>query len=219
MKRESPSSRGRGLKSPNLSDTLPSPYVALFTRAWIEIYSYKSKLYQTYVALFTRAWIEISTNCAQTRSDRVALFTRAWIEIERVFICAYQQNCRPLHEGVDWNQVLLLSKRLDLKVALFTRAWIEIFLSHLINTGVFCRPLHEGVDWNKIDKVIMLTHQRRPLHEGVDWNTKVRYNLDNETRSPSSRGRGLKSPNLSDTLPSPYVALFTRAWIEIQFGK
>ena len=35
------------------------PYVALFTRAWIEIILYIIKYYVPYVALFTRAWIEI----------------------------------------------------------------------------------------------------------------------------------------------------------------
>ena len=36
-------------------------FVALFTRAWIEINDKKLKELKRYVALFTRAWIEIST--------------------------------------------------------------------------------------------------------------------------------------------------------------
>ena len=34
--------------------------VALFTRAWIEMYSIIGNLYCNIVALFTRAWIEIN---------------------------------------------------------------------------------------------------------------------------------------------------------------
>ena len=33
--------------------------VALFTRAWIEIYNLAVAIYLSFVALFTRAWIEI----------------------------------------------------------------------------------------------------------------------------------------------------------------
>ena len=121
MKRESPSSRGRGLKSPNLSDTLPSPYVALFTRAWIEIYSYKSKLYQTYVALFTRAWIEIV--------------------IPHIIISAV--CCRPLHEGVDWNQIY--DKLTEMRAS---------------------RPLHEGVDWNCRNMLTIYTTSTSPSSRG-----------------------------------------------------
>ena len=35
-----------------------------------------------YVALFTRAWIEIKGGKLQLTASVVALFTRAWIEIE-----------------------------------------------------------------------------------------------------------------------------------------
>ena len=34
-------------------------YVALFTRAWIEIFSSATEIADMMVALFTRAWIEI----------------------------------------------------------------------------------------------------------------------------------------------------------------
>ena len=56
------------------------------------------------------------------------------------------------------------------------------------------RPLHEGVDWNSFIADIIGRFIRRPLHEGVDWNRK-------RANSHSSRC---------------YVALFTRAWIEIE---
>ena len=76
------------------------------------------------VALFTRAWIEmlfelhVSPEGAKSPSSRgrglksldsrskytyrpVALFTRAWIEIFLLNFMLSQDNCRPLHEGVD----------------------------------------------------------------------------------------------------------------------
>ena len=80
--------------------------VALFTRAWIEMYYILSLLQLIGVALFTRAWIEIDYDlsysnpmmspslrgrglkyvvlCDSWYLKRVALFTRAWIEIHKV---------------------------------------------------------------------------------------------------------------------------------------
>ena len=107
--------------------------VALFTRAWIEIFDYFFYCLVSNVALFTRAWIEISyVHCNSIKrkmspSSRgrglksffipyggsvktVALFTRAWIEIV----------CFP-H----------LSQRTA--VALFTRAWIEISTNYNVD--------------------------------------------------------------------------------------
>ncbi len=77
----SPSSRGRGLKSEEVAKLAAETFVALFTRAWIEIHERllalrlcaspssrgrglksQSLLHVAYflsVALFTRAWIEI----------------------------------------------------------------------------------------------------------------------------------------------------------------
>ena len=77
----SPSLRGRGLKYVLLCFGSVKSYVALFTRAWIEIVISIFTPHQYFVALFTRAWIEI-TACSDTASSKtVALFTRAWIEI------------------------------------------------------------------------------------------------------------------------------------------
>ena len=56
-------------------------YVALFTRAWIEIHIKPHKQLNECVALFTRAWIEIVILCLRYMLLIVALFTRAWIEI------------------------------------------------------------------------------------------------------------------------------------------
>ena len=39
-------------------------------------------MYDTFVALFTRAWIEIHLRRIAPRNFVVALFTRAWIEIQ-----------------------------------------------------------------------------------------------------------------------------------------
>ena len=55
--------------------------VALFTRAWIEIYNHICKMGTKQVALFTRAWIEIVNGTVIIGRTWVALFTRAWIEI------------------------------------------------------------------------------------------------------------------------------------------
>ena len=54
-----------------------------------------------FVALFTRAWIEIAWITPTSVYNDVALFTRAWIEIlnvAHIFLTIYR---RPLHEGVD----------------------------------------------------------------------------------------------------------------------
>ena len=58
-----------------------SEFVALFTRAWIEISIDFTKSFDYRVALFTRAWIEMSTIWYEYPVIAVALFTRAWIEI------------------------------------------------------------------------------------------------------------------------------------------
>ena len=55
--------------------------VALFTRAWIEIYPKLIVQISAIVALFTRAWIEIDILGVARVPYIVALFTRAWIEI------------------------------------------------------------------------------------------------------------------------------------------
>ena len=54
-----------------------------------------------YVALFTRAWIEIKVGKEDCRTQAVALFTRAWIEIILVNLIIKPVLSRPLHEGVD----------------------------------------------------------------------------------------------------------------------
>ena len=53
------------------------------------------------VALFTRAWIEIYSSVILNRMNDVALFTRAWIEIYLTYLSNVLTYRRPLHEGVD----------------------------------------------------------------------------------------------------------------------
>ena len=53
------------------------------------------------VALFTRAWIEIFAIALYCLLYLVALFTRAWIEIPFIMSPFALMPSRPLHEGVD----------------------------------------------------------------------------------------------------------------------
>ena len=64
--RMSPSSRGRGLKFCKHTYSCSRRRVALFTRAWIEIYTNFIGDLATSVALFTRAWIEIRSRGIKT---------------------------------------------------------------------------------------------------------------------------------------------------------
>ena len=75
--------------------------VALFTRAWIEIFFLPFARPICAVALFTRAWIEIFQLGQTFCPIIVALFTRAWIEMPSLVIELFSANGRPLYEGVD----------------------------------------------------------------------------------------------------------------------
>ena len=55
--------------------------VALFARAWIEIWDAFFPDQSDEVALFARAWIEIPNPIKQRWANLVALFARAWIEM------------------------------------------------------------------------------------------------------------------------------------------
>ena len=145
----SPSLRGRGLKCKFYSQARSTLLVALFTRAWIEIFS----------------------GFLQCSAVDVALFTRAWIEIQQMIESEYLLRCRPLYEGVDWN--------FDGKS---NAPWPR--------TSPSLRG--RGLKFNRIYKKLLLL------------------------RSPSLRGRGLKLNIFYICLISGLVALFTRAWIEIQ---
>ena len=99
--------------------------VALYTSAWIEIYSRHAWPLMTIVALYTSAWIEIFIRSSENFTTAVALYTSAWIERFQAVAPEHYPQRRTLHECVDWNS---------------KRAW-----------GAYrheCRTLHECVDWN-----------------------------------------------------------------------
>ena len=62
---------------------------------------YDEHIDHTAVALFTRAWIEIFALYYIHPAAFVALFTRAWIEISVITPPACRSPGRPLYEGVD----------------------------------------------------------------------------------------------------------------------
>ena len=129
----------------------------------------------------------------------------------------YTLSGRPLYEGVDWNLSALINRIAEVKspslrgrglkwylfkifcksslVALFTRAWIEMV----------------AIEYHDVFK------RRRPLYEGVDWNGTIIFCMCEVDKSPSLRGRGLKSWYSLHILSVSCVALFTRAWIEISY--
>ena len=116
---------------------------------------------------------------------------RAWIEI-KIFSFLMKWNiCRPLHEGVDWNVLVLdTTEKLPCRPLHEGVDWNSSGICTV--NGIMCRPLHEGVDWNRLLSVDFTIFLRRPLHEGVDWNSNyLRYHIIHK------------------------VALFMRAWIEI----
>ena len=127
-------------------------------------------------------------------ANQVALFTRAWIEIEVSYICRIRSDCRPLYEGVDWNGMRIRH-----------RYYYD------------SRPLYEGVDWNDETSAEELRNDLSPSLRGRGLKSPNRNNPNAVLSSPSLRGRGLKSLCLRNTTSSYCVALFTRAWIEIDF--
>ena len=61
----------------------------------------RGRVHRLLVALFTRAWIEIFNNIIVAEDGTVALFTRAWIEMAFQQLLPLFYPRRPLHEGVD----------------------------------------------------------------------------------------------------------------------
>ena len=124
--------------------------------------------------------------------------------------------CRTLHECVDWNKKDI--------------SWL------FERQG---RTLHECVDWNIVYRKSVNAVRSRTLHECVDWNYRLVQRLIIQFMSHSTRVRGLKYmrswftlfPRLSHStrvrgLKSLFekmlstttsVALYTSAWIEIEF--
>ena len=166
----------------------------------------------------------------------VALFTRAWIEIVADEKESVKAGSRPLYEGVDWNIVYIIT--------CLCENWSPSLRGRGLKSCAYChlqffphrRPLYEGVDWNP-HLTPCQCEQLVALFTRAWIEIKILSHEAFKTWSPSLRGRGLKST--SDTVPvwataSPslrgrglkyplscvhvwlcLVALFTRAWIEI----
>ena len=169
-----------------------STFVALFTRAWIEIqnpfrdvtcnrspssrgrglkYYFRIiiKIYSS-VALFTRAWIEIHKSRVGWLLYCVALFTRAWIEMDNLALLSF-----------GWF------------VALFTRAWIEI---------------RTGRRWRWLS--------RSPSLRGRGLKLRMRQGYDGSGIVALFTRAWIEMVTVTATCKPWRVALFTRAWIEIQ---
>ena len=190
---------------------------------------------QAYVALFTRAWIEIPSQYYTIQSIWVALFTRAWIEIQSEMEALDAVPCRPLYEGVDWNpkSILYNTKYLSrplyegvdwntvrngsprccavspslrgrglksqvniiqykvFEVALFTRAWIEIHVWHSACMSD-CVALFTRA-WIEISLCNGGRSRRwSPSLRGRGLKLPLPITVSFHPLSPSLRGRGLK---------------------------
>ena len=142
--------------------------VALFARAWIEIFNKCANLQTICVALFARAWIEIINGTVIIGRTWVALFARAWIEIlfspclRAVLLLSPSLRGRGLKY-----RLCLLCIRQPL-VALFARAWIEIAIADGSTSAVIVALFARA--WIEIFFVLPLYRfaKSRPLCEGVD---------------------------------------------------
>ena len=189
-----------------------------------------------FVALFTRAWIEIECYPFVVFYGfcRPLYEGVDWNRLLSALAITFRR--RPLYEGVDWNTKSIDTNVISIRspslrgrglkysqsivwqrrnivalftrawieitastvaspavaVALFTRAWIEIESVYLRDNESFCRPLYEGVDWNVNMMLLPSLSECRPLYEGVDWNRAAQYRCQSSSASPSLRGRGLK---------------------------
>ena len=86
----------------NLSVDAKGTSVALFTRAWIEIYlAYVFSEDEIESPSSRGRGLKSALLAATARRSAVALFTRAWIEIARADFLPDNLVRRPLHEGVD----------------------------------------------------------------------------------------------------------------------
>ena len=124
---------------------------------------------------------------------KVALFTRAWIEITS-----------------GWNFFV------HSFVALFTRAWIEIAVASSVLLRFLRSPSLRGRGLKYLVNNHFLLKTRSPSLRGRGLKSKSLPIFATENGSPSLRGRGLKYPTTPKKVTPKMVALFTRAWIEIQ---
>ena len=77
------------------------------------------------------------------------------------------------------------------------------------------RPLYEGVDWNIQVWYNIINERGRPLYEGVDWNRFKDLACKSAVCRPLYEGVDWNTSAVKIFLRRSYVALFTRAWIEI----
>ena len=143
----------------------------------------------------------------------VALFTRAWIEI-LVDGQTYNDVKSPSSRGRGLKFENIYIKRFRLCVALFTRAWIEIpvvILSPLLYyVALFTRAWIEIRLWVlALHRLLVALFTRAWIEISPSFLWALTW------KSPSSRGRGLKSVPKKLTNIMEQVALFTRAWIEM----
>ena len=97
----SPPSRGRGLKHHRRRIVCCSKWIAPFTGARIETYSYPNDQRRPEIAPFTGARIETSTGIWTKVSKLIAPFTGARIETLRNRWTLDRHRDRPLHGGAD----------------------------------------------------------------------------------------------------------------------
>ena len=100
------------------------------------------------VALYMSAWIEIKIHQQLSNYNHVALYMSEWIEIWQTVRKSKFDDCRTLHECVDWNKTANDCIANLSVVALYMSAWIEINRGGLYHEGKPRRTLHECVDWN-----------------------------------------------------------------------
>ena len=143
-----------------------------------------------YVALFTRAWIEIRVMKTITSFHSVALFTRAWIEISYISGKFASQSSPSLRgRGLKYFNISFLS-RSSMSPSLRGRG---LKYKPRENFSVpLGRPLYEGVDWNKLSRKVI----KWPCHVALFTRAWIEIvcllSLTVFPTSPSLRGRGLK---------------------------
>ena len=165
-----------------------------------------------HVALFARAWIETLSRPDKTWSCSVALFARAWIETFRALIIGVL-FLSPSSRGRGLKQEWVGCCRGLLRVALFARAWIETgpsSRSHRRNfVALFARAWIET--YHGVENIF---GTKSPSSRGRGLKHDPLYDVELKRASPSSRGRGLKLSGLVGPRRGWSVALFARAWIE-----
>ena len=135
-------------RNPVINANVLACSVALYARAWVEIFSTAGEQQQSAaVALYARAWVEIRLWRQDADVGFVALYARAWVEILIQGRTLAGVLCRPLREGVGRNRSMnltscvipgrplregvgrnygYLQKTGGDRVALYARAWVEI---------------------------------------------------------------------------------------------